>query len=144
MMAQLPQKIRKAIFKRDGNKCVKCKSAVKAIHAHHIVPKVFGGSDNEGNLISLCFACHEEWHAVESASNMSFEEWLKAPCITSFLLWYRMTLAMQATNSIKNFSAEELLKMLEMTYEKVKEKTESPKDDSTLFDPKMRTLGPNQ
>lgn len=138
-MTQLPQKIRKAIFKRDGNRCVKCESAVKTIHAHHIVPKEYGGSDNEDNLITLCFACHEEWHAVESTSNMSIEEWLKAPCITSFLLWYRMAMAMQATNATKSFSAEELLKMLEITYEKVKEKTASTKDA-----PSWVPLGQNQ
>ncbi len=30
----------------------------QAVHFHHVVPKVLGGSDRPGNLIPLCEACH--------------------------------------------------------------------------------------
>jgi hypothetical protein len=30
----------------------------QAVHFHHVVPKVLGGTDRPGNLVPLCEACH--------------------------------------------------------------------------------------
>lgn len=50
--------VRRIIFKRDDYKCVKC-GHHKGLQAHHIYPVYMGGSDVEGNLITLCGVCHQ-------------------------------------------------------------------------------------
>jgi hypothetical protein len=40
-----------------------------AIEEHHVLPRRFGGSDKEDNLIEVCSSCHS---ALESIYNKSF------------------------------------------------------------------------
>ena len=59
--------IRKEVYKRDDYKCQNCgkegsQGANVELHAHHIVPKKKGGSDNKNNLKTLCVDCHNAIH----------------------------------------------------------------------------------
>lgn len=53
--------IRNRILDRDGRRCGEgaygCLGV--ATEVHHIIEQVFGGTDDDDNLISLCEACHQ-------------------------------------------------------------------------------------
>jgi len=44
--------------------CEICKSYVKELHEHHIVPKSRGGTNKPSNLIKICVDCHSKAHNV--------------------------------------------------------------------------------
>lgn len=46
------------------------------MHVHHILPLVDGGDNEEGNLITLCNVCHNEWHEQQEYK-VDFETWLQ-------------------------------------------------------------------
>jgi hypothetical protein len=50
-------RLREQCYERDKFICQKCGKNGE-LHAHHIVPRVFGGKDILENLISLCPSCH--------------------------------------------------------------------------------------
>jgi len=52
------------VLDRDGYKCQNkgCKNKNKTLHAHHIIYKRDGGSDEPSNLITLCVCCHDAVH----------------------------------------------------------------------------------
>lgn len=86
------------VFRRDYWECQKCgRQALEknfqrsGLVIHHINPRnpVDGGTDAPENLITLCSACHHEWHALEMVSTLPFTQWLKLPTLqllTSFML----------------------------------------------------------
>ena len=62
-----PQRIhdQKAIDAARRHYCEFCgRTTVEAqqIHVHHVSSKGSGGDDKDGNLISLCFICHDNAH----------------------------------------------------------------------------------
>jgi 5-methylcytosine-specific restriction endonuclease McrA len=48
-------------LKRDGYKCVKC-GATENLHVHHIIALSKDGTNDLGNLVTLCPSCHAEEH----------------------------------------------------------------------------------
>ena len=50
--------IRQKVLKRDKNTCQDCKTKIKKLHIHHIVPRKQGGTDHDDNLVTLCASCH--------------------------------------------------------------------------------------
>lgn len=54
--------IRKDVYWRDNYTCQSCGAENEELHAHHIIPKSKGGSDDMGNLVTLCKSCHESVH----------------------------------------------------------------------------------
>lgn len=57
----LSTKIRHAILKRDGHKCVQCGAVPKdgaKLHVDHITPLALGGTDDPENLQTLCSTCN--------------------------------------------------------------------------------------
>jgi hypothetical protein len=48
---------------RDGHKCQKCGSK-NDLEVHHIYPACLGGANSFGNLITLCFSCHNKVHTA--------------------------------------------------------------------------------
>ena len=65
---------RRRVLKRDDHACRFCgvtddqhrDEHDRGLHAHHIIPKNDGGSDDESNLLTVCCRCHrtlEETHA---------------------------------------------------------------------------------
>lgn len=56
-------RIRQAVFDRDGRKCVVCGST-STLQAHHLTYRNVYHEDT-GDLITLCKVCHSIYHAVE-------------------------------------------------------------------------------
>lgn len=54
-------KIRQKVLKRDKNTCQKCKTKIKRLDIHHILPRRIEGSDHYDNLITLCHSCHPKY-----------------------------------------------------------------------------------
>jgi 5-methylcytosine-specific restriction endonuclease McrA len=52
------------VLHRDGYKCQHCrgKSKDKKLHAHHVIWKSNGGTDEPGNLLTMCETCHDDLH----------------------------------------------------------------------------------
>lgn len=62
MTANIDNKLRKAIYRRDGFRCALCDST-DGLQIHHVVPRGRGGSrTNPHNLITLCWRCHAAAH----------------------------------------------------------------------------------
>lgn len=56
---KIPLAVRRAVWDRDGGRCVYCGSA-DLIEYDHIVPVVYGGGDSTGNVQLLCQPCNRE------------------------------------------------------------------------------------
>jgi len=57
----LPQNwntLRKTILDRDNYKCNVCKAEDLELHVDHVIPRKYGGSNDESNLRTLCKHCH--------------------------------------------------------------------------------------
>jgi hypothetical protein len=62
--AQYPpdwEDLRRQALHRDGSRCGNCGGALN-LHVHHIVPLSKGGSNQLGNLRTLCDVCHKRLH----------------------------------------------------------------------------------
>lgn len=53
--------LRQDILRRDGHRCGNCGSTTD-LRVHHIVPLSKGGSNDPGNLRTLCDNCHKLLH----------------------------------------------------------------------------------
>jgi len=56
---RLSEKKRKEVLKRDKESCQNCGSHSR-LEVHHIVPIVVRGSNEKGNLVTLCKKCHNQ------------------------------------------------------------------------------------
>ncbi len=45
-----------------GNACVRCERPAE--HAHHVLPRSFGGPDDPSNLVPVCSRCHPSLERV--------------------------------------------------------------------------------
>lgn len=61
MNANISNKIRRDIYKRDGFRCALCDST-DGLQIHHVIPRGVGGSNSPMNLICLCWRCHNAAH----------------------------------------------------------------------------------
>jgi hypothetical protein len=55
----IPDDVKRAVWYRDGGRCVKC-SAAEYIEFDHIIPHARGGANTEGNIQILCRRCNLE------------------------------------------------------------------------------------
>ena len=55
------RKLRARALARDGGRCRRCGNGSK-LQVHHVVRPQDGGSDDLGNLITLCDRCHRLTH----------------------------------------------------------------------------------
>lgn len=53
--------VREQALERDNYKCCGC-GTTERLHVHHILERCNGGTNDSGNLITLCAACHAEKH----------------------------------------------------------------------------------
>ena len=70
--ANLTNKQRQAIYRRDGFRCALCDST-HGLQIHHVIPRSHGGSDKPQNLICLCWKCHAAAHGT---IHPDFPEWV--------------------------------------------------------------------
>ena len=51
---------REQVLERDGYRCRQCGKAAgrSNLEVHHVEPTHLGGSDDLGNLVTLCRGCH--------------------------------------------------------------------------------------
>lgn len=54
----IPLHVRRAVFERDGEKCVYCGSETGPFHLDHVVPVVQGGHSRADNLVVACAPCN--------------------------------------------------------------------------------------
>ena len=67
---------RKTALIRDNWCCRQCKTETN-LHVHHLIPRHLDGSDEAGNLITLCAGCHAVHHPTlqVSLSRSFIERW---------------------------------------------------------------------
>lgn len=75
---KIEKKLRKFVLERDNHRCLKCGNE-DGLEVHHIKERSDGGLDEENNLITLCYACHAEWHLLKLHLYVTFDEWVKVP-----------------------------------------------------------------
>lgn len=71
--ANIPNDVRKAIYRRDGYACALCGDP-RHLHIHHAIPRSSGGGNSPRNLITLCRYCHSMAHGT----NLVTDVWLSA------------------------------------------------------------------
>ena len=61
------------VLNRDNYTCQCCKGKHKdsKLEVHHIIYRSQGGSDEEGNLITLCHTCHKDLHSGKINTKLS-------------------------------------------------------------------------
>lgn len=69
--AKIPNKVRRAIYEREGYACALCGDP-RNLHIHHVVPRSVGGGNNPHNLIALCRYCHALAHGTLLGEDMGF------------------------------------------------------------------------
>ena len=58
----IPSDVKRAVWKRDGGRCVNCGSEVD-LEYDHIIPVAKGGSSTVQNIQILCMTCNRKKHA---------------------------------------------------------------------------------
>jgi len=53
----LPRAVRRAVFERDGGRCVECGSRFE-LQYDHVIPLALGGADTVANIQILCAPCN--------------------------------------------------------------------------------------
>ena len=67
----IPLSLKKQLLERDGFQCQKCSFkdlSGSELEIHHINPRVFKGSDDLQNLVTLCTICHK--HAPDDEKEL--------------------------------------------------------------------------
>lgn len=59
----IPQDVRRAVFERDGGRCVQC-DATFDLQYDHVIPVAHGGATSVENLQLLCGSCNREKSAT--------------------------------------------------------------------------------
>lgn len=76
------RRLREQILQRDKYLCQPCMRAgryTEATEVDHIVGIAKGGPDDEDNLQSICFDCHQTKTACESGEGQTHPQWLPKP-----------------------------------------------------------------
>jgi len=62
----IPPSVRRRVLARDRHRCTTpgC-GATRCLELHHRVPVSRGGTNDPGNLITLCRSCHRSWHELD-------------------------------------------------------------------------------
>ena len=61
--ANISNKTRKAVYRRDGYRCALCDDS-RGLQIHHVVLRSQGGTNLPQNLITLCWKCHAVAHGT--------------------------------------------------------------------------------
>lgn len=65
--SSLSETVRYRVLERDGYTCQNCGDQLQSssLDVHHRTPSSKGGSDDRGNLVTLCRPCHASHHQFE-------------------------------------------------------------------------------
>lgn len=66
--ANVPNDIRKGIYRRDGFACALCGDP-RNLQIHHVIPRGHGGGNSPCNLICVCRYCHAAAHGTYLVEN---------------------------------------------------------------------------
>ena len=83
LSANLTNKERKAIYRRDGFACALC-DCRKYLTVHHYIKRSLGGSNSPHNLITLCTYCHNHVHGTPLYDTGMTQEEVEQ-CIVEYL-----------------------------------------------------------
>jgi 5-methylcytosine-specific restriction endonuclease McrA len=63
-----PESLRRRIFRRDGFRCVYCGTIlpVESLTLDHVQPRMRGGDQSEGNIVTSCQTCNAEKGATSA------------------------------------------------------------------------------
>ncbi len=77
LSANISDKKRKAVYRRDGWRCALCDDTA-GLQVHHLIPRSRGGSDSKMNLVTLCWRCHAAAHGTRFPDRPEWldEEWI--------------------------------------------------------------------
>lgn len=80
MNANIPNTVRKAVYKRDRYRCALCDST-DGLQVHHVIPRGQGGSNNIQNLITLCWRDHWACHKQPDRDDVITPEEAQQACV---------------------------------------------------------------
>lgn len=66
---EIPAKVKRKVFERDGKACVWCGSREGQPNAHFI-PRSHGGLGIEENILTLCWNCHMMYDQTDNRKDM--------------------------------------------------------------------------
>ena len=80
--ANIPNSVRRSVYRRDGYRCALCDSAT-GLQIHHIVHRSEGGSNLPQNLITLCWKCHAVAHGTRMPEYPEYvdREYIEQACV---------------------------------------------------------------
>lgn len=87
MKANIPNTIRKSVYRRDGYRCAICDNT-QTIQIHHYIPRGKGGSNSPQNLITLCSTCHALAHGTNLIDGSDFTQEDMEQAILEYLADY--------------------------------------------------------
>lgn len=71
-MCSIPQKVKEAVWERDGHRCIVCGDQRTASPVAHYIPRSHLGLGIEENIVTLCLRCHCAY------DNSVSRPWMKA------------------------------------------------------------------
>lgn len=80
----IPQKIKKRVWERDGGRCIICGSR-NALPSAHYISRAQGGLGIEENIVTLCFNCHREYDNTDKRSG--FRKYIEKYLRTIYKDW---------------------------------------------------------
>lgn len=63
------KKFKEYVLSVNGTRCVNCGEEYAELH--HIVPLVFGGTNNVNNIVPLCYVCHKLAHGSVGVNKLN-------------------------------------------------------------------------
>lgn len=78
--ANIPNDIRKGIYRRDGYACALCGDN-RHLQIHHVMPRSAGGGNTPMNLICLCRYCHANAHGLHLTELYIEPEEVEQACV---------------------------------------------------------------
>ena len=72
---------RKQVIIQDNCCCRRCGAGVEEVplEVHHIVPLMYGGTNEYGNLAALCSLCHKQSPDLMPGEEAQFAAWCEGP-----------------------------------------------------------------
>ena len=80
--ANIPNSVRRSVYRRDGYRCALCDSAT-GLEIRRIVHRSEGGSNLPQNLITLCWKCHAVAHGTRMPEYPEYvdREYIEQACV---------------------------------------------------------------